>query len=159
LTLQALLFKQVANQRTHMGIINFNMLFNNQRVGFMIEIAFDKAGGLVPAIAQDWRTGEVLMLAYMNREAWEMTLSTGLATYFSRSRNTLWVKGKTSGNLQTVKEIRIDCDNDTILLKIDQGDGAACHLGYRSCFFKKVMGDRTQVDSRPVFDPKEVYRK
>jgi phosphoribosyl-AMP cyclohydrolase len=125
----------------------------------MIDIAFEKAGGLVPAIAQDWQSGEVLMLAYMNRDAWEMTLTTGLATYFSRSRNALWVKGKTSGNLQTVKEIRLDCDNDTILLKIDQADGAACHLGYRSCFFKKVTGDHTVVDSQRVFDPEEVYRK
>ena len=89
--------------------------------------------GLIPAIAQDWETKQVLMLAYMNKESFELTLKTGKATYFSRSRNELWVKGDTSGHYQYVKEIRFDCDNDTILLLIDQV-GAACHTGRRSCF-------------------------
>ena len=97
--------------------------------------------GLVPAIAQDYITGEVLMMAWMNRESLEITLSMGNATYWSRSREKLWVKGETSGNLQLVKEICIDCDGDTILLKVEQVGGAACHTGNRSCFFRKVDDD------------------
>lgn len=93
--------------------------------------------GLIPAIAQDYKTGEVLMLAYMNQEAFDLTVKTGKGTYFSRSRQSLWVKGETSGHFQYVKEIRYDCDSDTILLLIDQV-GAACHTGNRSCFYRKV---------------------
>ena len=125
----------------------------------MLEPDFDKTGGLCPAIAQDAESGEVLMLAYMNREAWQATLTTGEATYWSRSRQTLWVKGKTSGNLQKVREIRIDCDQDAILLKVDQIGGAACHTGYRSCFYRKVENGETVVIGQPVFDPEEVYKK
>jgi phosphoribosyl-AMP cyclohydrolase len=126
----------------------------------MVEIDFDKTGGLVPAIAQDAATGEVLMLAYMNREAWEKTLATGKATYYSRGRKTLWLKGETSGHVQLVKEIRVDCDNDTILLKVEQLGGAACHTGHKSCFFRKVTGDGgLETVGAPVFDPKEVYKK
>lgn len=126
----------------------------------MISLDFEKTGGLLPAIAQDAVTGEVLMLAYMNREAWEATLKTGNATYWSRSRNELWVKGKTSGNLQIVKEIRIDCDNDTILLKVEQIGGGACHTGHHSCFHQKVGEDKDSVEiiGKPMFDPKEVYK-
>ncbi|MEE8398130.1 MAG: phosphoribosyl-AMP cyclohydrolase [Desulfobacterales bacterium] len=126
----------------------------------MIGLDFDKTDGLIPAIAQDHASGEVLMLAYMNQEAWEATLSTGQATYYSRSRNELWVKGKASGNLQLVKEIRIDCDNDTVLLKIEQIGGAACHTGHSSCFHQKVTGDNDGITiiGEPVFDPKEVYK-
>jgi phosphoribosyl-AMP cyclohydrolase len=123
----------------------------------MIAPDFDKSGGLVPAIAQDAQTGEVLMLAYMNRRAWETTLATGEATYWSRSRNELWVKGKTSGHIQKVEEIRIDCDNDTVLLKVRQIGGAACHTGHRSCFYRRLDGDRLVVEGTPIFDPKEVY--
>ena len=93
--------------------------------------------GLIPAIAQDYKTGEVLMLAYMNQEAFDLTVKTGKGTYFSRSRQSLWVKGETSGHFQYVKEIRYDCDCDTILLLFDQV-GAACHTGNRSCFYRKV---------------------
>jgi phosphoribosyl-AMP cyclohydrolase len=125
----------------------------------MIELAFEKMGGLIPAIAQDHKTGEVLMLAYMNKEAWEKTLATGKATYYSRSRQTLWVKGLTSGNIQRVQEIRVDCDQDTVLLKVEQVGGAACHTGYPTCFFTKVESDRVTIIGEPVFDPKEVYRK
>jgi phosphoribosyl-AMP cyclohydrolase len=103
----------------------------------MIELNFEKMGGLVPAIAQDDKTGAVLMLAFMNQAAWEATLKTGRATYYSRTRDTLWVKGLTSGHIQNVKEIRVDCDNDTVLLKVEQVGGAACHTGYASCFIKK----------------------
>ena len=126
----------------------------------MIKLNFEKMGGLIPAIAQDYLTGEVLMVGFMNEDAWRHTLASGEATYFSRTRETLWTKGKTSGNLQIVKEIRIDCDDDTVLLKVEQVGGASCHLGYQSCFFKKVDVDKSalQVIGKPVFDPKDVYK-
>ncbi len=124
----------------------------------MMELNFDKMGGLAPAIVQDNDTGEVLMLAFMNAEAWRHTLETGLATYYSRSRDTLWVKGKTSGNVQKVKEIRVDCDDDTVLLKVEQVGGAACHTGHRSCFYKKIENGSVRIIGEPVFDPKEVYK-
>ncbi|MEN8245813.1 MAG: phosphoribosyl-AMP cyclohydrolase [Thermodesulfobacteriota bacterium] len=125
----------------------------------MIDLDFSKTGGLLPAIAQEAETGDVLMLAYMNQEAWEATLATNKATYFSRSRQELWVKGLTSGNVQMVKEIRIDCDSDAILLKVEQVGGAACHTGHKSCFFKQVENGSIEIIGRPVFDPKEVYKK
>ncbi len=101
-----------------------------------MELKFN-SDGLIPAIAQDYETKEVLMLAYMNKESFELTLKTGKATYFSRSRQSLWVKGEKSGHFQHVKEIRYDCDCDTLLLLIKQ-DGAACHTGNRSCFYRKI---------------------
>jgi phosphoribosyl-AMP cyclohydrolase len=122
-------------------------------------IDFEKSGGLVPAVAQDAETGEVLMLAWMNREAYEETVRTGRACYFSRSRNRLWRKGEESGNVQEVRGIFIDCDADTILLKVHQIGGAACHEGYSSCFFRKVDGDKLTVVGERVFDPKQVYKK
>ena len=125
----------------------------------MIQLNFSKSGGLVPAIAQDYQTGEILMLAYMNSDAFNATLSTGKATYYSRSRKTLWVKGETSGNIQRIKEIHIDCDDDTVLLKVKQLGGAACHTGHRSCFYKKVEDGSIRIMEEPVFDPKEVYDK
>ena len=125
----------------------------------MIQLNFSKSGGLVPAIAQDYQTGEILMLAYMNSDAFNATLSTGKATYYSRSRKTLWVKGETSGNIQRIKEIHIDCDDDTVLLKVEQLGGAACHTGHRSCFYKKVEDGSIRITEEPVFDPKEVYDK
>ena len=125
----------------------------------MIKLDFGKMDGLIPAVVQEYETGEVLMLAYMNQEAWEETLSTGKATYYSRSRKELWVKGKTSGNLQLIREIRIDCDDDTVLLKVEQLGGAACHTGHKSCFFKKVEDDSVKVVGTPLFDPEEVYNK
>ena len=124
----------------------------------MTQLNFDKLGGLVPAIVQDHETGDVLMLAYMNRDAWEKTLETGTATYFSRSRHSLWVKGETSGNTQQVKEIWIDCDKDTVLLRIEQKGGAACHTGHRSCFHIRVVNKECEVVGTPLFDPKEVYK-
>jgi phosphoribosyl-AMP cyclohydrolase len=123
----------------------------------MIKLDFNKMDGLVPAIVQDHKTGEILMLAYMNRKALEATLSTGKATFYSRSRQAMWVKGETSGNLQVVKEIRIDCDDDTILLKVEQLGGAACHTGHRSCFHKIVEDGEIRIIEKPVFDPSEVY--
>jgi len=125
----------------------------------MITLNFKKMGGLVPAIVQDYKTGEVLMLAFMNQDAWEATLDTGKATYYSRTRQALWIKGKTSGNMQLVKEIRIDCDDDTVLLKVEQVGGAACHMGYRSCFFKTVEDGKIRIMGEPVFNPEEVYKK
>lgn len=120
---------------------------------------FEKAGGLVAAVAQDAETGEVLMLAWMNREAFEETVRTGRAVYFSRSRNKLWRKGEESGNVQEVKGIFIDCDADTVLLKVTQIGGAACHEGYKSCFFRQLAGDELKVIAERIFDPKAVYKK
>ena len=120
---------------------------------------FDKAGGLVPAVAQDADTGEVLMLAWMNREAFEETVRTGRAVYFSRSRNKLWRKGEESGHVQEVKGVFVDCDADTVLLKVTQLGGAACHEGYKSCFFRKLEGDELKVVAERIFDPKAVYKK
>jgi phosphoribosyl-AMP cyclohydrolase len=125
----------------------------------MIKLNFDKMGGLIPAIVQDYKTGDVLMLAFMNQEAWEATLNTGKATYWSRSRQELWVKGQTSGNQQIVREIRIDCDADTVLLKVEQLGGAACHTGHRSCFHKKIKDGSVHIIGKRVFDPREVYGK
>ena len=125
----------------------------------MINLNFDKMDGLVPAIVQDYETGEVLMLAFMNQDSWEATLASGKATYYSRTRQNLWIKGKTSGNTQIVKEISIDCDDDTVLLKVEQIGGAACHTGYKSCFFKRVDDGSVKVVGTPIFDPEEVYRK
>jgi phosphoribosyl-AMP cyclohydrolase len=125
----------------------------------MVKLDFSKAGGLVPAIVQDFETGDILMLAYMNLDAFNATLSTGKATYYSRSRKTLWVKGETSGNIQLIKEIRIDCDDDTLLLKVEQLGGAACHTGHRSCFYKKVEAGSIRIVEKPIFDPKKVYKK
>ena len=125
----------------------------------MIKLDFKKMDGLIPVIVQDSSSGEVLMLAYRNPQAWDATLSTGRATYYSRSRQTLWVKGETSGKLQLVEEIRIDCDDDTVLLKVKQIGGAACHTGHRSCFHKKVENGSIRIIGEPVFDPKEVYKK
>lgn len=123
-----------------------------------VDLNFDKLGGLVPVVVQDYSTGEVLMLAFMNRQAWEETVKTRRATYWSRSRKQLWVKGETSGNFQEVKEICVDCDEDTVLLKVIQGGGAACHMGYRSCFYRRLEGDELKIVGERVFDPQEVYR-
>ena len=120
---------------------------------------FNKGNGLLPVITQEYETNEVLMLAYMNIEAFEETLKSGRATYFSRSREKLWKKGETSGNMQHVKEIRIDCDNDTILIKVEQVGGAACHLGYKSCFFRQIDDNGNLIiTEKRIFDPKEVYK-
>lgn len=124
----------------------------------MIEPNFAKGDGLVPAIAQDAETKEVLMMAYMNRESWEATLKSGKATYWSRSRNKLWLKGETSGNVQLIKAIFIDCDNDTILLQVKQLGEAACHTGYRSCFYRKLSGEDFIVVGEKIFNPEEVYK-
>jgi phosphoribosyl-AMP cyclohydrolase len=124
----------------------------------MLEPNFAKGYGLVPVIAQDCRTGEVLMLAYMNRESWLNTLATGKATYWSRSRKSLWLKGESSGHVQHVREIYIDCDEDTVLLKVDQVGGAACHTGYRSCFYRQLADGHVEIKEEKIFNPEEVYK-
>jgi len=120
---------------------------------------FEQGNGLVPAIAQDAETGDVLMMAYMNRESYDETLRTGRAVYYSRSRQKLWRKGEESGHVQHVKAVLVDCDLDTILLKVEQVGGAACHEGYRSCFFRQVTSEGLSVVGRRVFDPGDVYGK
>ena len=119
---------------------------------------FTKNDGLLPAIAQDAANGEVLMLAWMNQEAFEETLRTGRAVYFSRSRGKLWRKGEESGHVQLVKSIHVDCDADTILLKVEQA-GAACHDGYRSCFYREVTTAGVTITAQPLVDPNDVYKK
>ena len=124
----------------------------------MIEPDFAKGDGLVPVIVQDNDTADVLMLAYMNREAWLKTLETGKATFWSRSRQSLWLKGESSGNVQIVKAVYLDCDDDTILLRVDQIGGAACHTGYRSCFYRKIVDGGVEIVGKPLFDPEDVYK-
>ena len=122
------------------------------------ELTWDK-DGLIPAIAQDAETGDVLMFAWMNREALARTAETGEAVYFSRSRGRLWHKGEESGHTQKIREIRIDCDNDVVLLKIEQVGGIACHTGRRSCFFQKYLADGSWSAVDPVLkDPKDIYK-
>jgi phosphoribosyl-AMP cyclohydrolase len=116
----------------------------------MIKLDFSKLNGLIPAVVQDYQNGDILMLGFMNPEAWEATIASGRATFFSRTRNALWVKGDTSGNVQLVKEIRIDCDDDAVLLRVEQVGAAACHTGHRSCFFKKVKNGSVKVIGKPV---------
>lgn len=126
-----------------MNLMN-NLKFNSQN--------------LIPAIIQDVNNNEILMMAYMNKESLIKTLKTGKTHFYSRSRQKIWKKGETSGHTQTVKEILIDCDMDTLLIKVQQ-EGGACHTGYRSCFFRKVEGkfDNLRIIAKKVFDPEKVY--
>ena len=121
--------------------------------------AFSGPDGLVTAVAQDATTGQVLMVAHMNREAWDETLASGRAVYYSRARRRLWRKGEESGNIQHVRGIYVDCDADTVLLKVEQVGGAACHEGYPSCFFRQVTRDGVQIVAEKVFEPKDVYKQ
>jgi phosphoribosyl-AMP cyclohydrolase len=124
----------------------------------MLELDFKKsADGLLPAIVQDSESGDVLMLAYINQESWEKTLETGKAHFWSRSRNKLWLKGESSGHVQLIKDIFVDCDQDTVVFKVEQLGGAACHKGYHSCFFRRVTDGELEVIGEPVFDPAKVY--
>ena len=126
----------------------------------MIQLDFSKGNGLLPAIVQEYDTGKVLMLAYVNRIAWEKTLETGEAHYWSRSRRELWHKGGTSGHVQKIIEVYADCDDDTVLFKVEQVGGAACHTGYDTCFHKKVdPGGKVSLVGKKVFDPDKVYKK
>lgn len=130
--------------------------------GTRLEPRFD-AAGTIPCITVDVETGEVLMVAHMNREALDRTISTGLATYYSRSRGKLWVKGEESGFVQQVRELRVDCDQDCLLIKVSVKGGASCHVGYRSCFYRRLKpgtsGELEFVESEKAFDPKKVYRQ
>ena len=126
-------------------------------MNWLNDVVWDEQG-LVPAIAQDAKTGEVLMFAWMNREALEKTLASGQAVYWSRSRRKIWYKGEESGHTQKVLEIRADCDRDVILLKIEQVGGIACHTGRRSCFFHR-LDNGSWVETEPALkDPKEIYK-
>ena len=122
-----------------------------------MKIDFEKEEGLIPVIIQDASTNEVLMMAYMNLEAWEETLKTKKACFWSRSRKKLWMKGETSGHFQEVKEIFLDCDGDTLLLKVVQKGSAACHTGFRSCFHQQYEDGAWKVSGEKIFDPAEVY--
>ena len=126
----------------------------------MVELNFSKSeDGLIPAIAQEYKTGEVLMLAYINKLAWEKTLETGKAHYWSRSRQKLWLKGESSGNVQIIHDILVDCDDDTVVYKIEQIGGAACHTGHRSCFYRVVDGETLRTEGKPLINTKKVYGK
>jgi phosphoribosyl-AMP cyclohydrolase len=125
----------------------------------MVTPDFDKGGGLLPTVVQDAASGRVLMLAYMNQSAWEMTLETGKAHYWSRSRGRIWLKGEQSGHFQQVQEVFLDCDRDTILLKVLQHGGAACHTGHVSCFYRRYHEGALEVVDEVMFDPEEVYGK
>lgn len=127
--------------------------------GEKLALAFepDFGKGLLPAITQDYSSGEVLMLAWMNADAWRLTLETGLVHYWSRSRQKIWLKGETSGNTQKLVACRLDCDNDAILLLVEQTGGAACHTGHASCFFREWKNGKVEECSPLIFDPRKVY--
>ncbi len=128
-------------------------------MSFYDQLKFD-ANGLIPAIIQDQQTGRVLMMAWMNRASLEKTLETGKTHFWSRSRQKFWMKGESSGHTQQVKEITFDCDGDTLLVQVEQA-GAACHAGYRSCFFRAVSSDAAgfKITEKPLVNPDEVYQK
>jgi len=125
----------------------------------MLKPDFEKMNGLIPVIAQDEKSGEVLMMAYMNEESYSRTLASGEAVYYSRSRQKLWHKGESSGCVQRVRSVRIDCDNDTLLLLVEQVGGGACHTGRRSCFYRELKDGKVEDCSPQIFDPAEVYDK
>lgn len=120
------------------------------------EIDFSKMNGLVPVIAQDAETGQILMLAFADREAVQLTMETGRAHYYSRSRKKIWEKGATSGHIQEIVEVRIDCDNDSLLYRVKQ-TGGACHTGHYSCFYRVVEDNGLRIDGVKVFDPEDIY--
>ena len=123
-------------------------------------LKFD-SDGLIPAIAQEEKSGEILMMAWMNRESLRATIETNRATYWSRSRKKLWMKGEESGNIQEIRSIHIDCDGDAVLLKVNQIGGAACHTGHRTCFYREIVdgGQNFKESNDIIFDPNTVYRK
>lgn len=126
----------------------------------MAKVNFTKSvDGTVPVIVQEFNTGRILMLAYVNEEAWNKTIQTGKAHYWSRSRKRLWLKGESSGNTQNIKNILVDCDEDTIVYVVEQTGGAACHKGYHSCFYRELDNEQFKVTEERVFDPADVYDK
>lgn len=133
---------------------------SHKKLQKIIEIMKFNEQGLIPAIIQDYKTNKVLMLAYMNKEAFLKTIKTQKTHFYSRSRKKLWMKGEESGNIQKVKSIYIDCDNDCVLVKVSQIGKAACHNGYESCFYRKVAQDfNFKIVDKKVFNPQEVYKK
>jgi phosphoribosyl-AMP cyclohydrolase len=132
-----------------------NPFFPDPMPNLLDTISFND-DGLVPAIVQDAETGDVLMMAYMNADTLRQTLDTGVMTYWSRSRESVWVKGQTSGHTQHVEEVRLDCDGDALLFRVTQ-EGGACHTGYRSCFYRRAEDGSLVEDGEQVFDPEEVY--
>ena len=122
-----------------------------------MELNFEKTGGLLPAVIQESGTGKVLMLGYMNAEAFALTLETGKATFFSRSRNKLWVKGETSGHVLKVHDVLVDCDEDALLIVAEQIGPGVCHNGYHSCFYRRVQRNGLSEAEAQCFDPKKVY--
>jgi len=124
-----------------------------------VKLDFEKCGGLIPAIAHDHKTNEILMMAYINDDSWQETLKSGYATYYSRSRQQLWKKGESSGHLQVIKDILVDCDLDTVIFKIEQLGPGACHTGHRSCFYRKVTENGLVETEETVFDAGKVYSK
>lgn len=122
-----------------------------------MDIDFSKLDGLVPAVIQDHATGRVLMLGFMNREAFDKTVETGFATFFSRSRNKLWLKGETSGHRLVVKNISTDCDQDALLLQVEALGPGVCHNGYQSCFYRSLTGGKWEQTEEPTYDPAQVY--
>lgn len=126
----------------------------------MIQLNFSKGNGLLPVVVQEHETGKVLMVAYINEASWKKTLQTKEAHYWSRSRQELWHKGATSGHVQKIKSIFVDCDNDTVLFQVEQVGGAACHTGYDTCFHKKIQEDgQIIIVGKKIFDPEKVYKK
>ena len=124
----------------------------------MVELDFEKSGGLIPTIAQDYQSNEVLMLAYISPESWAETLKSGYATYCSRSRGKLWKKGESSGHLQKIHAVLVDCDQDTVIFKVEQLGPGACHTGHRSCFYRMVDGEVLREVGETVFDAEKVYQ-
>ena len=124
-----------------------------------VKLDFEKCGGLIPAIAQDYKTGEILMMAYINAESWAETLKSGYATYYSRSRRQLWKKGESSGHLQVIHDIFVDCDLDTVIFAVEQLGPGACHTGHRSCFYRRVENGKLVETCEPVFDAGKVYKQ
>lgn len=122
-----------------------------------MQLDFTKIDGLVAAVIQDWKTNEILMVGFMNDEAWRKTVETGFATFYSRSRNKLWLKGETSGHKLVVKEIRTDCDRDAVLVKVEALGPGVCHEGYRSCFARKLEDKNWEVTEELAYDPNAVY--
>ena len=134
-------------------------LFNIILIEIDMKLNFKKNDGLVPVLVQDHIPNEVLMLAFMNEEAWEKTLSSGYAHYYSRGRRNLWKKSEDSESTQIVKKFFIDCGEDIVLLSVKQNGGAACHKGYRSCFFREIDSEEVKIIRTKVFDPEDVYKK
>ena len=122
-----------------------------------MQLDYTKINGMVAAVIQDWKSGRVLMVGFMNEEAFEKTVETGCAVFYSRSRNKLWLKGETSGHKLLVKEISKDCDGDAVLLKVEAVGPGVCHEGYESCFFRQLENGEWKVSEQQTYDPKAVY--